>query len=138
MDHSPKHFQASAPFFKQENPEPLTIPSSFEIILTDRLPNRQKTASMKKKRLRLFPLALLFSLFLHAQQNAVITGTVTNSKTGEALEGVTITVNKQTTGTTSKADGTYSITVNADSRVLSFSSVGYLKQSVEIDGKTKI
>jgi TonB-linked SusC/RagA family outer membrane protein len=93
---------------------------------------------MKKERLRLLPLTLLFSLCLHAQQQAVITGTVTNGKTGEVLEGVTITVNKQTTGTTTKTDGTYSITITPGSRILSFSFVGYTKQSIEIDGRTKI
>ncbi|HXB92377.1 MAG TPA: TonB-dependent receptor [Puia sp.] len=93
---------------------------------------------MKKERLRLLPLTLLFSLFLHAQKSDVITGTVTNSKTGEALEGVTITVNKQTTGTTSRADGTYSITASPGTRILSFSFVGFIKQTVEIKGETRI
>ena len=93
---------------------------------------------MNKERLRLLPITLLFSLCLHAQQQVVITGAVTNSKTGEGLEGVSITINKQTTGTTTRTDGTYSIAVVPGSRTLSFSFVGFLKQSVEIDGKTKI
>jgi TonB-linked SusC/RagA family outer membrane protein len=93
---------------------------------------------MKKKRLRLLPLLLLFSLCLHAQQNEVITGTVTDGKTGEALEGVTITVNKQSTGARSNAGGVYSITLNPGGRTLSFSFVGYNKASVEIAGRTKI
>ncbi|HEV9036100.1 MAG TPA: TonB-dependent receptor [Puia sp.] len=97
---------------------------------------------MKKERLRFLPFTLPFTLLLsfclHAQQPVVITGTITNSKTGETLEGVSITINKQTTGTTSKTDGTYSIAVTPGSRILSFSFVGFLKQSVDIAGKTKI
>jgi TonB-linked SusC/RagA family outer membrane protein len=93
---------------------------------------------MKKERLRLLPLTLLLSLCVHAQQNFIITGTVRNGKTGEALEGVTISVNNLTTGYLTRADGSYSITVNADSKALSFSFVGYNKQSVEIKSKTRI
>ncbi len=78
---------------------------------------------------------LLYSLSPHAQQ---ITGKVTNSQTGEALEGVTVTVNKQTTGTITGADGSYSIAIKPGSRILWFSSIGYNKQSVEIGGRTTI
>jgi hypothetical protein len=93
---------------------------------------------MKKERLRLLPLTLLLSLCVHAQQSLIITGTVKNGKTGEALEGVTISVNNLTTGYLTRADGSYSITVNADSKSLSFSFVGYNKQSAEIKGKIRI
>jgi TonB-linked SusC/RagA family outer membrane protein len=93
---------------------------------------------MKIERLRFLPITLLFSFCLQAQQPVVITGTVTNGKTGEGLEGVSITLNKQTTGTTSRADGTYSIAVPAGSRNISFSFVGFARQSVDIAGQTKI
>jgi len=93
---------------------------------------------MKKERLRLLPLALLLSLCVHAQQNFVITGTIRNGKTGEALEGVTISVNNLRTGYLTKADGSYSVTVNTNSKFLSFSFVGYNQQSVDIKAKTRI
>ena len=93
---------------------------------------------MKKERLRLLSFALLLSLCVHGQQSIVLTGTVTNGKTGEALEGVTIKVNNLPTGYLTKADGSYSITVNTDSKLLSFSFVGFTKQSAEISGKTRI
>jgi TonB-linked SusC/RagA family outer membrane protein len=101
---------------------------------------------MKKERLRSFPITLLFTLLytfllsigLQAQQQVVVTGIVTNNKTGEGLEGVSVTINKQTTGTTTRADGTYSIAVPPATRTLWFSFVGYVKQSVEIEGRSKI
>ncbi len=80
---------------------------------------------------------LLFSLCLHAQTHT-ISGIVTNSKTGEAMEGVTISVNNSKAGGLTKSDGTYSIAVNDKSKSLSFSFVGYTKQSIEINGKTTI
>lgn len=92
---------------------------------------------MKKERLLLLPLALIFSLCVCAQ-NYVITGTVTNSKTGEMMDGVTISVNNLKTGNTTKPDGSYSITVNAESKTLSFSFVGFGKRTVGIDGKKTI
>jgi TonB-dependent starch-binding outer membrane protein SusC len=92
---------------------------------------------MKKQRLSLLPLAVLFSLCLHAQTHT-ISGIVTNSKTGEAMEGVTISVNNQKAGFLTKSDGTYSVTVNDQSKALSFSFVGYTKQSMEINGKSTI
>jgi TonB-linked SusC/RagA family outer membrane protein len=92
---------------------------------------------MKKERLLLLPFFLLLSFCLHAQ-TYMITGTVRNSKTGEAMEGVTIGVNNLKTGVTTKPDGTYSIRIDADSKALSFSFVGFDKQSVGIDGKNTI
>src|SRR5450432_2143780 len=93
---------------------------------------------MKKERLLLLALALLFSFCLHAQTSFVITGTVTNSKTGEPMDGVSISVNNLKTGNMTKTDGTYSITVNTDSKTLSFSFVGFDKRSVGIAGKKTI
>jgi TonB-linked SusC/RagA family outer membrane protein len=92
---------------------------------------------MKKERLLLLPIFLLLSFCLHAQ-TTMITGTVTNSKTGEVMEGVTIGVNNLKTGVTTKPDGTYSIRIDADSKALSFSFVGFSKQSVGINGRNTI
>ena len=93
---------------------------------------------MKKARVRLLPLILLCSLFAHAQENTVITGTITNARTGEALEGVSITADKATKGTITHADGAYTINIPPGSRTLSFSFVGFAKQTVSIGAQTRI
>src|SRR5579871_5046112 len=92
---------------------------------------------MKKERLLILPVLLLLSLCLRAQ-TYTITGIVRNSKTGEALDGVTIAVDNLKTAVTTRPDGTYSIRVDAGSKELSFSFVGFAKQSLGIDGRHTI
>jgi TonB-linked SusC/RagA family outer membrane protein len=93
---------------------------------------------MKKDRLLLLHILLLFFTALHAQ-NYTITGTVTDTKTGEKMQGVSISVdNLEKRGAISKADGTYSITVTADSKTLTFSFVGYGARSIPLNGRQTI
>lgn len=80
---------------------------------------------------------LLLSGFVYGQKK-VITGKVLNQSSGEPLEGVNILADKQKGGVTTKADGTYSITVESASTLLVFSYVGFTSQSVVIDKKTVI
>lgn len=58
----------------------------------------------------------------HLLAQRTITGKVTDDK-GIPLPNVSVIVKGSTTGTTTKADGTYSITVPADAKALIFSSV---------------
>lgn len=64
--------------------------------------------------------------FLQAQQNRTktITGTVLDQG-GQALPGVTIVEEGTVNGTITNIDGTYAITISAESRNLQFSSIGY-------------
>lgn len=71
-------------------------------------------------------------------QKKVITGKVLNQATNEPLQGVNILADKQKGGTTTKLDGTYSISVDANTTTLIFSYVGYAPQSIPVDGKTTI
>ena len=82
-----------------------------------------------------------FLLFLYGAalaQTRTITGRVTDSKTGEKMQGVSVTADNQKQGTVTAADGTYSITLNKESRVLNFSFVGYTAQSVPVKDKETI
>lgn len=82
-------------------------------------------------------LTLIFSVAVFSQQNKVITGVVKNVK-GEAVPGVSI-VESSRNGTTTDKDGHFSITLRAaTSRVLQISYVGYVNQSVNIEGKTSV
>jgi TonB-linked SusC/RagA family outer membrane protein len=71
-------------------------------------------------------------------QKKTITGKVLNTATGEPMQGVNILADKQRGGTTTKTDGTYSISVEAASSTLIFSYVGFTTQTIIIGQKTTI
>jgi len=70
-------------------------------------------------------------------QERQITGTVTDSETGEALIGVNVTISGTTSGTITTADGTYSIN-GSPGQTLVFSYIGYQDESVVISDQTII
>jgi TonB-dependent starch-binding outer membrane protein SusC len=92
---------------------------------------------MRKKRLLLSPLLLLLTLQLFAQKHQ-ITGVVTNTKTGEKMEGVTITSDDHQSGTTTKADGSYTLSVGDHTKYLTFSFVGFGARTVEVKGHSTL
>jgi len=67
-----------------------------------------------------------------------VSGTVTDSKTGNTMPGVNISVLGTTTGTSTDANGNYSLSVPSLQDTLSFSFVGYQTLQVPISGRTKI
>lgn len=71
-------------------------------------------------------------------QEHTVSGVVTDSQTGEVLPGVNISVEGTTSGTSTDAEGQYSITVPSASSTLAFSFVGYQTQTVPIDGRESI
>jgi len=68
---------------------------------------------------------LLLASAALAQQARTVTGTITDSKDGTPLAGVTVRVKGLNRATQSQKDGTYSIAVPAEGRTLVFSYVGY-------------
>src|SRR5436305_6095409 len=66
-----------------------------------------------------------------------ISGKVTGQN-GEPLQGVSITVKGTTIGTTTDANGNYSLNVPDNATTLTFSYVGYTAQDVAISGRTTI
>lgn len=70
-----------------------------------------------------------------AQQQAVITGKVTDSD-GQPLPGVSIIVEGTTVGTVTNNDGTFSLSIPDNAKILQFSFVGMKSFEVEIAGKT--
>ncbi len=74
------------------------------------------------------PILLLFFLcnsFFALAQEVTITGKVIDKETGNGLEGVSIKVKNSTTGTATKADGTFSIKAPSTESILVFTYVGY-------------
>ncbi len=72
-----------------------------------------------------------------------VSGRVTSAETGESLPGVSILVKGTqpgvaTRGTTTGADGTYSLSVPDESTTLVFSFVGYLLQEVTIENRSLV
>ena len=81
-------------------------------------------------------LLFLFLPFALAAQNVTVAGTVTD-KNGETLIGVNIVEKGTTSGTITDAEGRYSISVGSNA-VLDFSYVGYVAQSVAVQGRNRI
>jgi TonB-linked SusC/RagA family outer membrane protein len=69
-----------------------------------------------------------------APQNVTVSGRVTDAK-GESLPGVTVLVKGTTIGTSTGADGSFSLSVPENSTLV-FSSIGYKNQELAITGAT--
>ncbi len=82
-------------------------------------------------------MVLAGSLSLYAQ-TLTVKGTVTDANTGEALPGVNIIIQGTQTGVVTNIDGKYEINVNSPKDVLTFTSVGYIAETAEVNGRTVI
>ena len=72
------------------------------------------------------------------QQRITVTGTVTSSDDGSALPGVNVVIRGTTQGTTTDADGKYSIEVSNGDATLVFSFIGYTPQEQTVTARTVI
>jgi len=86
-----------------------------------------KTKNMKKL-IYLFPL-LMISFLSYAQEN-IISGIVSDTKTGEVLSGVNILVKGTTNGTYSNFDGEYSLRNLKEGQTIEFSYLGYKTKTI--------
>jgi len=91
---------------------------------------------MKKSYLLFMLFAMLGSICFG--QKKTITGKVTHRDNGEPISGVNILADKAKGGTSTKADGSYSITVDANTATLIFSYVGFTAQTLSIEGRNVI
>ena len=87
----------------------------------------------KNSKLILTVLALMMSVAAFAQ-NLTVTGTVTDSSTGEPVPFAAIQLKDTMTGGSTDIDGNYSITVPSNG-ILIFSSIGYKNVEVAVAGK---
>src|SRR5690625_4028615 len=67
-----------------------------------------------------------------------VTGTVTDSETGQTLPGVNILVKGTTTGTSTNADGQFQLDAPSLQDTLVFSFIGYETQEVPLGGRTQL
>jgi len=97
-----------------------------------------KISSMKIKRLLLAFMMLpmmLYSISILAQDK-VVTGKVTDSKDGSALQGASVLVKGTKLGVQTSSDGAFKIKVPETATTLVVSSVGYASQDVAISGES--
>lgn len=92
---------------------------------------------IKTERIAIFLLLLVFGMGSQAYGQEV-SGTVTDSETGEALTGVNIRVEGANTGTATNREGEYSLSVPSLQDTLVFSYVGYANEKVSISGRSDI
>ncbi|MDZ4204035.1 MAG: SusC/RagA family TonB-linked outer membrane protein [Bacteroidales bacterium] len=87
-------------------------------------------------------ITLLLACLLFAMQAALaqraITGTVTSSVDGAGIPGTTVLVKGTQTGTSTDANGIYSLTVPSADVVLVFSFVGMTTQEIRLQGRTTV
>lgn len=89
-----------------------------------------------KKIILLVLVSFLGLHLLHAQ--SVVSGTVTDDETGNALEGVAVVVKGTPIGILTDDEGKYRLQVPATGEELEFNFVGKLKQTISINGRSVI
>ena len=90
---------------------------------------------MNKIKLFLLAMAMLVSSLSYAQ-SLTVSGVVRDSSTGEGVPFASLQVKGTMTGTSSDADGYYTISVLSDG-VLIFSSVGYVTVEIPVAGQAR-
>jgi TonB-linked SusC/RagA family outer membrane protein len=89
--------------------------------------------------LRRFQLVFFLCLLAGTTFAQTISGRVTSAEDQQPLPGVSILIKGSTTGTTSREDGTYSLTVsNPASATLAFSFIGYDNQEIPVGSRSVI
>src|SRR6267154_6758985 len=86
-----------------------------------------------------FILFLFFGSHLSAvAQERTITGKVTSKEDGQAVPGVNVVVQGTARGTTTNADGSFSLAVEPADNVLLFSFIGYKTQVIPLGTLTNL
>jgi TonB-linked SusC/RagA family outer membrane protein len=91
-----------------------------------------------KRKLLAFLLLGLFAVNSAIAQNKTITGRVVGADDGLPLPGVSVRVKGGTTGTSTGADGNYTLNVPATASVLTFTYIGYVSQEVTIGSGSRV
>jgi TonB-linked SusC/RagA family outer membrane protein len=86
----------------------------------------------------LLAISVVGVLSLGFSQNVTITGTITSAEDKQTLPGVVVQITGTNTGVQTDLDGHYTIHVPPESKSLSFTFTGFVKQQVPIGTKTTI
>ncbi|HEY0677965.1 MAG TPA: TonB-dependent receptor [Chitinophagaceae bacterium] len=93
------------------------------------------------RKIRCLPVVMLLMLLatIASAQNRTLTGTITNSATGELLQGVTITSSaRRPVSASTDAEGKFTLTIGPDVKTLVVSHVGFFTQTITIGDRTVI
>src|SRR5690606_12591686 len=85
---------------------------------------------------KVFYIIIINLLFcnVHAQNNFILSGHITDAATGEDLPGATVIVgNISNTGTSTNSYGFYSLTLPAGKHLIRYQYVGYAAKEIEIE-----
>lgn len=110
--------------------------------------HRRRRVHINSLCIKIFTACLLFNMvaLMHNYSSATpfvkaaaitVTGKVTNGK-NEPLSGVSVLAKGTNNGTTTKDDGTYSLTVTDENVSLVFTFVGYATQDVKVNGQSTL
>jgi len=81
----------------------------------------------------------ILGIALPGLAQTTVSGTVTDSQTGEVLPGVNVIVKGMPMrGTSTNQNGTYELTVPSSQDTLVYSFIGYLKQEIPVRGRSNI
>ena len=94
---------------------------------------------MKNKHLRkgMF-LLLAFLSFSAFAQNRKVTGKITDKPSGQGIPGASVIIKGSTMGTTTNANGEFSVAVKDDNAILMVSSVGFQSQEIKVGSQSDI
>jgi len=70
-------------------------------------------------------------------QDVAISGKITD-ETDQGIPGVNVVVKNSTRGTTTDADGNFTLNAPSANATLIFSSIGYVSQEIELNGRTNL
>lgn len=108
---------------------------SRELYEMDRNLKQKKQPWLRGRKMLLLSFLILFSLAGTAQNQTVITGTVTDSSGTNPLLGVTVAANDSKKTTTTGNNGTFSLTVTSADKKLTFSYVGMKTVTKSLNGE---
>ncbi|MBC7873071.1 MAG: SusC/RagA family TonB-linked outer membrane protein, partial [Ferruginibacter sp.] len=94
--------------------------------------------SAQKLLAALFSVVFVFALHVSHAQDKTISGKVTDSKDGSPVSGASVQLKGTKTGTSTRADGTFSLSVPASATTLVISSIGFDNQEISIAGQSSV
>ncbi len=91
-----------------------------------------------KRKLLAFLLLGLFAITSAMAQNKTITGRVVGADDGLPLPGVSVRVKGGTAGTSTGADGNFSLTAPSNASALTFTYIGFVTQEVSVGASNRV
>jgi len=88
--------------------------------------------------LMLFLLGTSLLTLAQSPRTLTIRGSVTAGESGQALPGVNVIIKNTSQGTTTNAEGAFSLNVPEGTRTLTFSYIGYQAKDVTLNGQTSL